>query len=142
MQPTYGTFAGARADDLCWVRPRRICRARRASRPHQVKSGKYFQTHTRQICKACVNKSVNPPLPLRSESSMSKYFRQIFEPKFQDLLIFGCVYSPTRLLELPHFGSLKNLPIISVREILKAEHNVMRHFSTFINLNVICSYSA
>ena len=43
--------------------------------------------------------STNPPLPLRTElSSMSKYFLKDFhadkyEPKFQDLLIFGCVYS-------------------------------------------------
>ena len=49
------TFSGARADDLCWVRPRRICWARRTSRPHQVKSGKsqlrqYSQPHKYLQC--------------------------------------------------------------------------------------------
>ena len=87
--------------------------------------------------------STNPTLP-RTESSMSKYFLKDFhadkyEPKFQDLLIFGCVYS-LDYLSFPILVLWKNLPIISVRHLsrnLKAEHNVMRHFSTFINLNVM-----
>ena len=63
------------------------------------------------ICNASVNKSANPPLP-RSESSMSKYFLKYFhadlyEPKFQDLLIFGCVYSLLDYLSFPFWFSEK-----------------------------------
>ena len=55
--------------------------------------------------------STNPPLP-RSESSMSKYFLKYFhadlyEPKFQDLLIFGCVYSLLDYLSFPFWFSEK-----------------------------------
>ena len=76
--------------------------------------------------------STNPPLPLRTElSSMSKYFLKDFhadkyEPKFQDLLIFGCVYS-LDYLSFPILVLWKNLPIISVRHLSRnlKKRNIM-----------------
>ena len=85
-------------------------------------------------------------------AAVGKFYEQIFLEIFPRRFIWTkvsrfaylwlCVFL-IRLLELPILVLWKNLPIISVQNpSWKAEHIVMRHFQTFINLNVMDNYLA